>query len=542
MVRSTSFYFDKGKMALRYGVGLPRFFFKPLSLADCYALVRKRVEQREENFLAQLRRAVYNNPRSPYLQLLRHAGCEYRDAENMVRQEGLERTLKQLGDSGVYVSIEEFKGRRPIERSGLSFQARPEDFDNPRISATLEKTSGGSRSQGIPTRIEFDFLTDEAAAEGLLFDELGVYGGSFLFYHNILGVFLLSVKSGTPPAHWFLPLSSKKNRLASFYAVWAGRVLGYSLPQPEPISRQEADKVALWLAKRKRMVCKTVVWTSASGAVRVALAAKERALDIADTHFISGSEPLTPVREQIIRGAGCSVTARYATSETGRMGYGCGNSTQDDVHVLKNMVAVISEAREAGSTGITVNAYRITSLLPAAPKIFINMENGDYGKLETRPCGCNFDELGLTDHLSHIRSYEKLTSEGMTFFASDLARIVEEILPATFGGSPLDYQAIEEEGADGIVRVSLLVSPRVGQINEAALVDTVLGELRKNGGSARMMSKVWQEAGTLRVRREDPHPTKSGKVFSFQVETTEKGEEPRRARSISLAAIERRSI
>ena len=26
-----------------------------------------------------------------------------------------------------------------------------------------------------------------------------------------------------------------------------------------------------------------------------------------------------------------------------------------------------------------------------------------------KPCGCNSDALGLTDHLSHVRSFEKLT-------------------------------------------------------------------------------------------------------------------------------------
>jgi hypothetical protein len=33
-----------------------------------------------------------------------------------------------------------------------------------------------------------------------------------------------------------------------------------------------------------------------------------------------------------------------------------------------------------------------------------------------------------------------------------------------------------------------------------------------------MMAKVWQEAGTVRVRREEPRASGRGKVFSFQVE------------------------
>jgi hypothetical protein len=95
---------------------------------------------------------------------------------------------------------------------------------------------------------------------------------------------------------------------------------------------------------------------------------------------------------------------------------------------------------------------------------------------------------------------------------------MEEILPARFGGSPLDYQAVEEEGKDGISHLNLIVSPSVGKIEERALVKTVLEELKRSGGSSRMMARTWQEAGTVRVRREEPHPTKGGKVFSFQVE------------------------
>lgn len=520
-----SSYLDKAGMALRYGFGLPRFFLKPLSLAECYALVRRRVEEREVNFLAQLRRAVYSNPRSPYYKLLRHADCAYGDLEGIVRQKGLEKTLRKLSDAGVYISIEEYKGRKPVERPGLSLQTKPEDFDNPHVAAVREETSSGSRSKGVRNRLDFGYLADEAAAAGVMFDNLGFYGGPFVLCHNIIAVFLVSTKGGTAPTKWFMPLSGKRNKLASYYGVMVGKSLGYPIPWPERFTRQEADHVAQWLAQEKRTVPRMIVWTSASSAVRICLAARESGLDISGTHFITGSEPLTRAREQTIRAARCTATARYASTETGRMGYGCTNSTEDDVHVLKGAVAVTQQARRVGSTGVTVNALRITSLLPTAPKILINLEIGDYGTLETRRCGCKFDELGLTDHLSHIRSYEKLTSEGMTFFAGDLVRVLEEVLPSRFGGGPLDYQAIEEEGKDGLSHLNLIVSPKVGKIEEKMLVRTVLEELTRNGGPSQMMARVWKEAGTVQVRREEPRPTKGGKVFSFQVETKQAGQE-----------------
>jgi hypothetical protein len=511
-------YLDKATLAARYSFGLPGFFLKPLSLQECYALVRRRVEEREENFLAQLRRSVYPNPKSPYYKLLKNAGCEYGDVERMVRQKGLEKTCTKLGETGVYVTIEEYKGKKPVQRPGLSFQTQPDDFDNPHIRASLQETSGGTRGQSVPNRRSFAFVTDEAAGAGVLFDELGLPKGSFVLCHNILAVMLLATKAGMPPAEWFMPLSSKKNKLASYYAAVVGKILGHSVAWPEQFSRQEARHVTEWLAGRRSAVPRSVLWTSASSAVRICLAAGESGLDISWTHFITGSEPLTRAREQTIRAAGCTATARYASTETGRMGYGCRNSTEDDVHILKGVVAVTHHPHRVGSSGVTVNALRITSLLPTAPKILINLETGDYGTLETRCCGCKFDDLGLTDHLREIRSYEKLTSEGMTFFAGDLARIVEEVLPLKFGGNPLCYQAIEEEGRDGLSHLDILVSPKVGEIDKTLLINVVLKELKTaRGNSGQMMAAAWEEAGTIQVRREEPHPTRAGKVFAFQV-------------------------
>jgi hypothetical protein len=57
--------------------------------------------------------------------------------------------------------------------------------------------------------------------------------------------------------------------------------------------------------------------------------------------------------------------------------------------------------------------------------------------------------LGWTTHLRDIRSQEKLTAGGMTFLDTDLIRVLEEVLPARFGGAPTDYQLVEEEAEEG---------------------------------------------------------------------------------------------
>jgi len=505
--------------SFHYAVGLREFLKRPLSLADCYALVRERVENREGNFLAQLMRAVYPNSHSPYRKLLEHASCEFEDVRSMVSRQGLEHTLRKLSDAGVYITIEEYKGKKLVERSGLSFEVRPEDFDNPCVVPSLEYRSSGTRSGGVRSNVDFDSLTDEAAAQGVSFDDLGLYGAPSALWHASLILMLRAAKIGMPYDKWFFPLANNKHKLASYYAVVVGRALGCSLPWPERTTPQEAHKVAAWLAEKRSVASSIVVVSSASSAVRASLAARELGLDISGTHFITSGEPLTPAREKEIGAAGCKVTARYATNETGFIALGCQRSTGDELHLLNGHLAVIQQRRTLRATDVKVDAFQITSLLPSARKVLINMQNGDYGRLEGRACGCNFDGLGMTDHISHIRSFEKLTSEGMTFFAGDLVRIMEEVLPGRFGGSSLDYQAIEEEDKNGISHLTFLVSPKVGEINERDLLKTVLNELKQNGGSSRRMAGIWEEAGTLRVRREEPRSARGDKVFSFQVET-----------------------
>ena len=48
-----------------------------------------------------------------------------------------------------------------------------------------------------------------------------------------------------------------------------------------------------------------------------------------------------------------------------------------------------------------------------------------------------------------IRSHEKLTAGGMTLLDTDVIRLLDEVLPARFGGAPTDYQLVEHESDDG---------------------------------------------------------------------------------------------
>jgi hypothetical protein len=54
----------------------------------------------------------------------------------------------------------------------------------------------------------------------------------------------------------------------------------------------------------------------------------------------------------------------------------------------------------------------------------------------------------------------------MTFAKSSLLRILEEILPARFGGASTDFQLVEEQREGGLSGLTLIVSPLIGSVDE----------------------------------------------------------------------------
>jgi len=123
--------------------------------------------------------------------------------------------------------------------------------------------------------------------------------------------------------------------------------------------------------------------------------------------------------------------------------------------------------------------------------------------------------------LHTIRSRDKLTSEGMNFLGADLLRLVEDVLPARFGGYPTDYQLAEQE-EQGLSRVNLLITPRRGPVDEQAVVAAVLDFLDAVPHARGPYGERWRDAGTLRVRREEPYATGASKVLALHVNKPER--------------------
>lgn len=336
-------------MLARLTRDFPGFIRTPITSEQAVEIIRGRLAAREERFLRMAERAIFGHERSPYHQLLRAAGCEFGDLKALVDKEGLEVALSRLVEAGVFVTFDEFKGRKEATRGTRRFVFAEDDFDNPHLSPHFEARSGGTRGPST------------------------------------------SVKRGLP------------------------------------------------------------------------------------------------------------------------------SILSDDLHLFSDCDALIQRSREVTDSGLSVGAFLFTSLLPSAPKILLNVESGDYGTVWRRDCGCQLGALGLTTHLAKIRSFEKLTGEGMTFVQTDLLRLLEKILPSHFGGTSADYQLLEEEGADGILRLLLVVSPRIGPVDGDAIQSLFVDELGRDGGFTRAYAEVWRRAGTVQVKRQWPVATKAGKILPFHV-------------------------
>ena len=464
---------------------------------------------------------MYQNPASPYLPLFRLAGCEPGDLAHLVTREGVEGALERLRDDGVYFTFDEFKGRRDVERSGQCFRFHESDFDFPGQSSGVTAQSGGTRGPGTPVRTSLPFIGELARATALALDAHGLDGADqAVWLVSGLPVVLLCARLGRPPRAWFHPLAplSRGHRVTAAYVSALSRTTGCPLPRPRFRALERPDEMASWLATRARQRRPVCLTTYASSAVRVARAAVDRGLDLTGVHFVTLGEPFTEAKRAAVEAAGARALVRYAFTEAGIIGFACATPrSSDDVHFYGNAYAMVKRVRTVGADGPLVEALLFTSLLPTAPKVLINVESGDSARVERRACDCRLGAAGLTTHLESIQSFEKLSGEGMTFIQLDLLGVLEDVLPARFGGVGADYQVVEAEDADGILRLTLTVSPGVGPVDLEQVRAAFLDGLAGQPGASRASVQMWRMAETVRVARRFPVPTAAGKILPFHV-------------------------
>jgi hypothetical protein len=312
-----------------------------------------------------------------------------------------------------------------------------------------------------------------------------------------------------------------------------GRLLGVPIPDPEPLPLDAAIEVARWARGASRRRGAAAVTSSASMAVRICAAAREANLDLDGVVFMIGGEPLTRAKADAIAAAGARSIANYHMSEIGAIGRGCPvASDPNDQHFLADHLGLIQWPRIVGA--FEVEAFLLTTLLPTAKRILLNVEIDDYGTVEPSGCGCALERAGFDVCLRGVRSFSKLTAEGVTLVGSEMEHILEAVLPQRFGGTPLDYQLVEEEEGSGLTRVVVVVDPRVGPIDEAAVVATVLEGLRHASLGTAMGGGLLGAAGALQVRRAAPVLTARGKLVPLHFARDRAGGAPAgRAREVA---------
>jgi|RhiMethySRZTD1v2_1073278.scaffolds.fasta_scaffold46084_3 hypothetical protein len=510
----------------RFTTALPGYLRHRMSAAEAHQRLAHALANREENFLRILERGVFGNAASPYLPLFRLAGAELGDVQALVRADGLDAALGRLYDAGVSITLDEVKGRRPIERRGLSVPATAAAFDNPLMTRHYQAMSSGSRGPRTRANIDLALLEHEAAYVLQYLDGFSLWWRPYAVWRPVPPVvtgvkwMLRLEKLGKPLDRWFtqtpVVLGDGHWKFAIFTrtTVAQGRALGRQFPSPQHVPTNAPEAVAEWLARMSRFGTPAVLDTMVSSAVRVCAYAKEHGFDISGTLFRLGGEPLTDAKAQLIAEVGCRSICFYSITEMSFVGAPCAApDALDDVHLLTDKVAALLRPKQVGAA--TVDALIYTTLLPSSPKLLINVESGDYARLTTRSCSCPMGQLGFTTHLCQIRSYEKLTSEGVTFLGTELLRLIEEVLPKAFGGAPTDYQLVEAE-EDGITRILVVAHPALGALDESAVVQCVLETLRHYpGGSA--MTEHWRQGETLKLVRREPYQTASAKILPLHL-------------------------
>jgi hypothetical protein len=257
------------------------------------------------------------------------------------------------------------------------------------------------------------------------------------------------------------------------------------------------------------------LWGFASTAVMICQASNDAGIDIRGARFTMGGEPTTAARRAIVEATGAVALPRMGATETDILSFACVSPEEpDDMHFFEDRHALVQPSPGTECPGVPKDAMLLTSLLASAPVRLLNVCMGDRAKLTRRECGCGIERDGCTLHLHSVRSFEKLTAGGMTFLDVDVIRVLEEVLPARFGGRAADWQLIEQiDGRRSRPEVSLVADPSVGPLDPDEVADAFFNAIGGGSGGERLMEMQWREGRVLSVLRQAPMRTASGKVL-----------------------------
>jgi hypothetical protein len=506
------------------------YLAEPISIAQAEEEVKRKLETRAQRFLELARAQIYERPSSPYLKLLRAAGCEHGDLQREVQTRGVEKALEQLAGAGVYLTSAEFKGKEPVVRGRESFTFSPGDFVYSNVGPGFATQSSGTTNRPVRS---FRPLAqyDKVISVAVFLSAHGLFSYTHALYDAVLPAtgavnnLVVYAKLGIPTERWFARKVSSSNVLSRWKGYLTSRLVARAakrcpagFPSPEIIGTNHTERIVRWIEKKRHAGKSCCITCATSNAARIARVAWDLGVSLEGTKFVVTGEPFTDAKKEAIERVGASATTRFASGFGLTIGYGCASPLHgDEVHVPQHSTAVIAQPQALGGAAAPIHPLMVTTLDRLAGMILLNVQNGDYASFEERPCGCGLDRLGWKLHLHRIRSYEKFTSEGMNYFYGDLFEILEKILPAEFGGGPGDYQLAEEEDDMGQTRLTLRVHPDVPNLDENGLLRRLQEELAKGSRANQFQARVWEDARTFRIRREVPYSSPRGKILPLHI-------------------------
>ena len=252
--------------------------------------------------------------------------------------------FRALHDHGVYVTLEEFKGLRPLSRPGARARAPAEDFDNP--LATLHYTArraargvarGASSSTSICSSTRAPITRSFSKRPTRDADRFAIWHPAPPGAVGIKNA-LIQAKLGRPPERWFSQTrsvdASRRHELFTRALVVSARLHGSRMPRPEHTPAADVGRVVDWLAQARAAGTPPVLITTPSACVRTCREAIDTGRDIADTLFVLVGEPYTAAKAEVVAAAGARADAHYAMAEAGLIGLACQDADAlDDVHL-----------------------------------------------------------------------------------------------------------------------------------------------------------------------------------------------------------------
>jgi len=511
------------RSALRTAAALRRFVREPPLATPPEDRIRDWLSRRETRFLSVVKQTIFDCPHSPYLRLLHHAGCTYEDVCELVRKEGLEGALEGLYDAGVYVTHDEMKGRVPVRRGSQTFHFAASDFDNPLLVAHMGSQTSGSTGRGTSVRVDFAHFADRAWQYAFWLDALGLRRAEHAIWFpatfSAVSRLMRLTRIRRPPRRWFSQVAlnplkpPRMTRAQVFGLVLLARLFGAHFPMPRHVSVAHPGPVIEWALRRLERGHRVCIDTYVSSAARACQWAHERGVTLKGATFLVIGESVTPACRAAIEAAGACCFPLYGIVEHGTIAAGClAPAASDDMHVLADTSAVIVRQRPLAHDQ-QAGVLFVTTLSTATPKASLNADTGDCGVLERRRCGCAMERAGYDLHVRNVWSHSKLTAEGLTFDGAAVLRILDEVLPAQFGGRPGDYQLRAEPTDAGVTRYVLSVDPSVGATDLQAVRVAFLDALGGRKGTGRLAAEFLREAGQLAVVRRRATVLPGGKAL-----------------------------